>query len=458
MTVLFCCTSCKAKDKKTDSTNIITPTTEPTVGEEKVTNTPTTIPRLPFIVGLLPGVTGNVDITSEGGIIHEEIPIIDQEEQWIVDDEKTDEEVNYPELSDDENASRIFDNNTKAYLDDQGTIAAIRVSSNQITITDILKTSNENLIVPAIIDDMKVIAIGNHAFSDVAVSTVEIEDGIKTIESQAFYGNTDLLKISIPKSVIKIGANAFGNCMNLSVINLAEKNPNYCLSNGVLYNKEMTSLIKYPSGRLDETYLIQEGVISIEEGAFSMSRYLAYVFLPDSLRSIGSEAFAGCVLLNVDLPDKLIELSSYAFADCYSMREIVIPAGINVIGEGAFSGCDSAKKLTIKGSVKEIGYAAFSNCTSLNEVKFSRTIDVFGGMAFAFCTSLKEIEIPEGTKELSDMVFYGCSKMTRISLSSTITYFGSMIFEETDNIVIKAAKGTSAAEYAIVNGLIYQES
>ncbi len=459
MGVILVFTSCKTKEKETDGTNVITPTISPTNEVQEDHENPLITPYLPFISNLLPGLPGKVDVTTGGAITPEIIPSIGQEEEWLVGDEEEEvpEEV-YPQMPEDEEASHIFGDETKAYLDDQGTIASIRITNRQITITKILKVTTEHLVIPAMIDDMNVVAIGNHAFSDVKVQTVELEEGIRTIETQAFYGNSSLLKISIPKSITKIGNNAFGNCMNLSVINLAEENENYKLSNGVLYNKEMTVLIKYPSGRLDETCLVQEGVISIDAGAFSMSRNLAYVFLPNSLRSIGTEAFAGCILLNVDLPEKLIELNSYAFANCYSMREIIIPAGVSSIGEGAFSGCETAKKLIVKGSVKEIGYAAFSNCSSLTEVKFSHTVEVFSGMSFAFCTSLQKMVIPEGTKELSDMVFYGCNKLTEIELSSTINYFGTMIFEDTDNIVVKAPRGTSAADYAQTNGLIYQES
>lgn len=364
----------------------------------------------------------------------------------------------YGEEEDTQDEENIFADGTKAYLSDKNTVAKILILDDEITITGIAQTHDQTVCVPATIDGKKVVAIASESFSNVNVTEVELEEGIRTIESQAFYANENLIRIAIPKSVEEIGSNAFGNCTNLTMIDLDSRSSHFSVSNGVLYNKTMTKLIRFPSGRKDESYVVSDGTISIEDGAFSMSQHLNYISFPSSIRSIGNEAFAGCVNLDFDLPSRLVEVNTFAFADCHSLKKVIIPDGLDEIPEGAFSGCEQLRNIVFQGNIKEIGYAAFSNCTSLTTIEVKKTIENIGVMAFAFCTDLKKVELPEGVQEIADMAFYGCSQLHQIAIPKTVTYFGGKIFEKTSNIVILAPIRSDAYHYAKNNGIIYQES
>ncbi|MDD5934238.1 MAG: leucine-rich repeat domain-containing protein [Clostridiales bacterium] len=354
-------------------------------------------------------------------------------------------------------STSIFANNSKAYIDDEGSTVGIRVHNNSITITDVIDCKSNKITIPAFIDQMPVVSIGSNAFENADVVSVEISEGITTIESQAFYGNTTIKKISIPKSISSIGSNAFGNCSSLEEFELSDQNKNYCLSNGVLYNKQKTSLIRYPAAKEDKTYQIEKGVVTIEAGAFSMSSKIEKVTFPDSLRSIETEAFAGCVSLDIDLPDKIIELESFAFADCCSLSKIVVPKQIEEIAEGTFSGCENAVSIKFVGKVKEIGYSAFANCTSVSKIEFQDSVSKIGEMSFAFCSSLKNITLPEGTKEIADMAFYFCNSLESITIPKTVTYLGSMIFDEDISLRIYTPKGSAAENYAVSNGIACEQ-
>ena len=126
-----------------------------------------------------------------------------------------------------------------------------------------------------------------------------------------------LTEISIPSSVNKIsGYNAFYNCKNLLSINVAEANTAYCSIEGVLFNKEMTELMLYPSQKIDTEYTIPDGVVSLADYAFDDNLNIMHIGIPDSVTHIGECVFTGCE-----------NLSSFSFSE-----------NIEYIGQNTFSG------------------------------------------------------------------------------------------------------------------------
>lgn len=375
-----------------------------------------------------------------------------------ISDTTTPENTSNDSLSMDEVSGniRILENNSKAQIDEAGTIVGIRISGKYIAITGVVKEVKDSIVVPAKIEGYEVITIDSFAFSNTKAKTIEFESGIRKIDSKAFYGNSKVVKISIPASVTTIGQNALGNCANLLEINVDKGNKDYKLEGGILYNYEITSLIRYPAGRKNETLTLPDTVIKIEDGAFSMSKNLAFIIFPNSLKSIGYEAFAGCSLLSIEIPQTIDELKAYAFADCYRLYSITIPKSVRVIPEGAFSGCENVFRVNFLGHIDQISYSAFSNCTMLNSVNFASKVDVICALSFAFCTSLRNVVIPEGTVEIGDMAFYNCSNLIEIQIPASVTYFGEMIFDQAKQVKVLAAKGSRAISFAILNQLNYQ--
>lgn len=220
----------------------------------------------------------------------------------------------------------------------------------------------------------------------------EIPTGVTTVEENAFEGSS-FSEITIPDSITNIVENIVHNCDNLSAINVSAGNPNYSSINGVLFNKEKTTLIKYPSAKQDTTYSIPSGVNSIGEAAFEFCGNLNSVSIPDSVVSIGNQAFFFCENLNsVSIPNSVTSIGGGAFFNCTGLHTINIPTGVTSIESGvfqgagltsvtipagvtnikdvAFSGCEQLKTVVIPDSVTEIGYKAFVNCDSLTDVYY----------------------------------------------------------------------------------------
>ena len=105
--------------------------------------------------------------------------------------------------------------------------------------------------------------IGEYAFAFCSsLKSMEIPSSVTSIGDRVFYGCSSLESIEIPSSVTSIGEQVFGDCWSLSKINVEKNNTNYSSVDGVLFNKNQTTLICYPVGKKEITYIIPVGVIS----------------------------------------------------------------------------------------------------------------------------------------------------------------------------------------------------
>ena len=137
-----------------------------------------------------------------------------------------------------------------------------------------------------------VTSIGVDAFNGcIRLKTVNIiGDSITSIGDYAFAGCSSMTTITIPSSVTSIGEWALSGCWGLTEIVVKSANTNYASENGVLFNKDKTTIIWYPASKTGATYTIPNSVTSIGERAFYYCSGLTEVTIPNSVTSIGSNA------------------------------------------------------------------------------------------------------------------------------------------------------------------------
>ena len=158
-----------------------------------------------------------------------------------------------------------------------------------------------------------VTSIGNGAFLGCkGLTSITIPNSVTNIGFAAFSGCSSLTSITIPNSVTHIGDTAFNACTSLESITVDVNNPNYCSEDGVLFNKDKTTLIQYPIGKQDTyAYTIPNSVARIEHESFEGCTGLTSITIPNSVTSIGGSAFSGCTgLTSLTIPDSVTNIES----------------------------------------------------------------------------------------------------------------------------------------------------
>ena len=203
-----------------------------------------------------------------------------------------------------------------------------------------------------------IVDIKNYAFrSCTSLNNITLSETLKLIGPGAFRECSSLEEINIPESVENICFSAFSMCSKLEKINVDVANNNYCSVDGIVFNKEKTILVSYPSGKAESSYSIPNTVDSIEASSFSGCVNLEELNIPNSVTCIEDCAFKHCELLkNIKISNSINRICSGVFQYCYSLTNIIIPDGVIEIGDYAFYGCTSLTSVSIPTSVRIIDW------------------------------------------------------------------------------------------------------
>ena len=249
-----------------------------------------------------------------------------------------------------------------------------------------------------------VTSIGNSAFFDLPnLNTVTMPNSLASIGDNAFMSST-LYKVTIPAGVTSIGKYAFVDCTKLTAINVDEDNPNYSSKDGVLFDKKQTTLIQFPAGKNSTSYTIPNSVKTIGDEAFIKCTLLNSVTIPNSVKSIGNNVFQYCTgLTDIGIPNSVTSIGWSVFNDCSNLTEINVAAdnqdfssknGVLFDKEKATIlryPCGKSGKYSIPNTVMFIADEAFETCTGLSSVIIPGGVTNIGGYAFYQCTGLTSI-------------------------------------------------------------------
>ena len=315
--------------------------------------------------------------------------------------------------------------------------------------------------------------IGQYAFYNCRkLTSVELSENLTTIESGAFQSCVALKNIDIPNKVTKLNGITFGNCISLKNVSIgsgctsisssafldsnaiekitvAEDNKNYTVVDGVLYNKDMTTLVLYPKNRSGE-FTVLDTVTTIAVYAFDNSPNLTKVTIGKNVKTIGTSAFGECKSLKTvifkdsDTVQKTI--GDYAFNNCPVLTTVDFGNAVKSIGNSAFFSCQSLNKLDFsKNSVKTIGEYAFTVCKSLESIEFPDSLESIGYGAFSAYTdgyggywgsyvasSLKSVKFGSGLKSIADYAFYKNRALNTVKFTGdALTSIGDQSFYNT---------------------------
>lgn len=207
---------------------------------------------------------------------------------------------------------------------------------------------------------------------------LEIGEGCELIDVGTFWNWKRLRSLTLPASFTRLGylkkSEESGDywvegengidellyeCPNLEMVEVHEDNPIYTTMNGVLFDKKMRKLLRYPQGK---------------EGAYT---------IPCCVTIIGDGAFEGCVRLS----------------------DITISENVTVIEDGAFEGCTGLSQIVLPSGITKVTCSAFYGCSGLISVKIPERVSEIGDVAFSGCTGLTSVAIPDGVTSIAKRAF-----------------------------------------------------
>ena len=305
-----------------------------------------------------------------------------------------------------------------------------------------------------------VTSIDSHAFEGCSeLTNITIPNSVTSIGKKSFYGCSSLMSVTIGNSVNYIGERAFLHCSNLTNIIVVSDNTVYdsredC--NGIIETASNTLIVGC------KNTIIPNSVTTIGKGAFYRCSGLTCVTIPKSVTSIGIGAFSDCSGLtniivvgdntvydsredcngiietasntlisgckNTIIPNSVTSIGDDAFFGCSGLTSLTIPQSVTSIGYGAFYGCYGLTSVTIPNSVTCIGMSAFDGCSGLTSIGIPNSIDSIGGLAFYGCSGLTSIDIPNSVTVIDKYAFVGCSRLTSVTIPNSVTCIGMSAF------------------------------
>ena len=245
--------------------------------------------------------------------------------------------------------------------------------------------------------------IGGNAFSGCSgLTSVTVPDSVTRIGEFAFSQSRGLTSVALGSGVTMLGQAPFYWCSGLTSITVSEANGRYASRDGVLFDKDMKTVVCCPGGFSGE-YIIPSTVTSVGRYAFDSCRKLTAVTIPPSVTKIDYHGFNYCDgLTSVVIPSSVKIVGDYAF-DCRGLKAVTISEGVESIGSGAFCACFELSSATIPSSVKKIGKYAFSSCKKMMSVVMCGERPEIGEKAFDRCDGLKSIHVPPNAKSWTGM-------------------------------------------------------
>ncbi|WP_232220024.1 leucine-rich repeat protein [Prevotella falsenii] len=255
----------------------------------------------------------------------------------------------------------------------------------------------------------------------------DLEYGTKdnTLSVNMFCRCGQLRKITMPNSVTSVEKNAFLLCDNLTDIIAKPENKNFKTADGVLFDKDMTTLLKCPDGKTG-TYNIPEGTLKLSDEAFSNTEKLEKLVIPASLNNIGSNSAVPFYICNA-MKSFEVHKDNKTFA---SVDGVLFDKKIETLLKYPKG---RSGEYVVPETVKKIGKYSFYEATELAKVTLPKSLSEIESSAFAHIKKLTTLTLPENLEQIGFGVFMNCTGLTEIhALAAVPPYCGTMAFYNVD--------------------------
>ncbi len=372
----------------------------------------------------------------------------------------------------------------------------------------------QSLVIPG-----SVVKIGREAFYKCAnLESITFSNGLVEIGGHGFYGCDKLTSLFLPASVESIGGAVFDDCDGLLSITVDSQNTAYKSVDGNLYTKDGKEFVQYAIAKTAESFVIPDGVETINNCSFAYCKSLKSVTIPNTVKKISYAAFWRCTgIITITIPSSVEVIDTYAFRSCIGLEEVCFEENskLRTIQQRAFYECRNLKTITIPEAVTFIGNEAFYDCQSLEKIYFNAqsvqdvgsTSCVFfnagkngdgievvfgkavtkvpaymftlylydssyapkivsvdfekgsvcqsiGDRAFYKCHDMASLTFPEGLVSIGWSAFYGCDCLTNVIIPSSVKEIGHAAFDDCDGMLSIMVDDDNTA-YKSVDGNLY---
>lgn len=218
-----------------------------------------------------------------------------------------------------------------------------------------------------------------------------------SIGAYGFFNCSNLVSISLPNTITKIGNRTFSDCSKLCEIRIPQ---------GVTEIEEFTfSYCKSLS-----TVIFHDSVEIIANYAFRDDISIMEIELPRYLKTLGKSVFTGCFNLTIrgnNLPSTLAELGPGTFSNCIRLTTISIPNSITILGNYLFNNCEKLTNVYFGPNISSIGDFCFYKCPFQSLPNLSNIISI-GNYAFKSCSELKWLVLNPDIANLGEFAFGDC--------------------------------------------------
>ena len=281
-----------------------------------------------------------------------------------------------------------------------------------------------------------VVSIGAGAFSESSLASIKLGSGILSVDDSAFFSCHSLTSIILPDSVESIGNQAFAYCSelesiyigkNLGSIGYAQFYSSYNL-NTIYYNGTVEDWSKIIIGRENTelskiTRYYYSEAAPTTPGTFwhyvdgEITEWKEYIPPTEGLVFKPSEDGMSYSVTDYNGTDTKVFIPS-----------IYNGLPVTSIGNSAFYDCASLTSVTIPDSVTSIDSCAFQNCTNLTSVTIGNNVTSIGNYAFLGCAGITRVTIPDSVTSIGDYAFCGCNSLTSVTIPDSVTIIAEGAF------------------------------
>ena len=281
----------------------------------------------------------------------------------------------------------------------EGCFLTYYVLNGEATIHSLI--SGKNVVIPSTLPadgtNVPVTAIGNEAFRNSSIRSIDIPDTVTVIGVRAFYGCHELEHAVLPSSLKKVCDEAFREC--------------HVLNNVDLHQAEYIGFESFRMCYGFTEVIIPDSVMVMKEGAFRVCTQVVSLTIGSGITEIPDSAFDYYWSLeNLEIRGKVTRVGHNAFFSPTNfmpkLERISLPY-VETIGSSAFSGCINLKEVIVGDNLREIGSYAFRDCRSLSSLRLPASLEKVGDSAFYNARSLEDIYFEGKMPSFGNDVFAG---------------------------------------------------